>query len=56
MGSSYRRHGAYLEDQTLASPTLPAVIANLAPVFDFPLDPGEEPPEVREPPARYHRC
>ncbi len=52
-GPSYRRHGAYVETQTMSSPTLPELEVDLAPVFDFPLEPGEEPPEVREPPPRY---
>ena len=52
-GNSYRRHGAFLETHRVTSPTLPELVVDLASVFDFPLAPGEEPPQVREPPARY---
>ncbi len=49
----YVRHGAFIQTDTLKSPTVSELEIDLAPVFDFPLDPGEEPPEVKEPPGRY---
>ena len=52
-GPTYRRHAAFLETQTLKSPTFPELAVELAPAFDFPLEPGEEPPVVREPPGHY---
>ncbi len=52
-GDGYRRHAAYTHTQTLTSPTLPEIKVDLAPVFDFPLDPDEQPPAVQEPPGRY---
>ncbi len=52
-GATYRRQAAYTQDDTLASPGFPDLKVDLAPVFDFPLEPGEEPPVIREPPPRY---
>ncbi len=52
-GPTYRRHSAHVQTDTLASPTFPELKVDLAPVFDFPLEPGEEPPSVKEPPGRY---
>jgi Uma2 family endonuclease len=52
-GASYRRYGAFVQTQPLTSPTLPDLTVDLAPVFNFPVDPGEEFPPLREPPARY---
>ena len=53
-GRGYRLHRAFGKDDTLTSPTFPGLELALADVFDFPLEPGEEPPVVREPPSpRY---
>ena len=52
-GQSYRLHGAYEQHQELISPSFPDLRVDLTPVFAFPLDPGEEPPVVREPPGNY---
>jgi Uma2 family endonuclease len=42
---------AYEKSETLQSPTFPDLRIALGEVFDFPLEPGEEPPKtVREPP------
>ena len=39
------------KDQVLSSPSFPDLKIALKDVFNFPLEPGEEPPVVREPPA-----
>lgn len=52
-GSSYRRHAVSTENDTLVPAAFPALRLDLAPVFRFPLEPGEKPPVVREPPGRY---
>jgi Uma2 family endonuclease len=52
-GPGYRLAGVWRRQDTLRSPTFPDLAVDLAPVFDFPLEPGEETPAVREPPARY---
>ena len=52
-GRGYRLHGAYGKMDTLTSATFPDLRLPLAEVFTFPLEPGEEPPAVREPPSRY---
>ena len=53
-GSRYLLHRAYGKTDKLTSPTFPGLELPLAGIFDFPLDPGEEPPAVREPPSpRY---
>jgi Uma2 family endonuclease len=54
-GPGYRRHAAFVQTDTLKGPTFPDLGIDLAPVFDFPLEPGEEPPVGREPPGRYGR-
>jgi len=55
-GPGYRRHSVYIQTQTLRSASFPELEIDLAPVFDFPLQPGEEPPAVREPPGHWDRC
>lgn len=50
-GKSYRLHGVFGKDETLTSPTFPDLKLVLDPIFDFPLEPDEQPPAVREPPA-----
>ena len=53
-GRGYRLHRAFGKDDALTSPTFPGLEIPLAGIFDFPLEPGEEPPVVREPPSpRY---
>ena len=52
-GPGYRLAGVWRRQDALCSPTFKDLALDLAPVFDFPLEPGEEPPAVREPPARY---
>jgi len=52
-GATYRRPAAYTQADHLASPTFDGLTIDLAPVFDFPLEPGEEPPVMMEPPGRY---
>jgi len=47
-GESYRLGGYYSKDDTVTSRALPSVTINLSPVFDFPLDPGEEIEMVKE--------
>jgi Uma2 family endonuclease len=45
---------AFEKSETLQSPTFPDLRIALGEVFDFPLEPGEDPPaEVREPPPHY---
>jgi hypothetical protein len=42
------------KEDTLTSPAFPELRLKLADIFNFPLEPGEEPPAVREPPpVRY---
>lgn len=54
-GNRYVVHNVFGKDDTLTSPTFPELQVTLKDVFDFPLEPGEEPPLVKEPPApRYH--
>ena len=43
------------KEQTLTSPTFPELQVKLANVFSFPLEPGEEPPVVKEPPGSAYR-
>lgn len=50
-GTRYVVHKVYGKDQTLTSPTFPDLKIELKDVFDFPFEPGEEPPAVKEPPA-----
>ncbi len=52
-GATYRRAAAYDQTGSLASPTFEGLTIDLVPVFDFPLEPGEEPPVAMEPPGRY---
>jgi Uma2 family endonuclease len=52
-GAQYVVHGVLGKDQTLVSPSFPDLQIVLRDVFDFPLEPGEEPPVVKERPARY---
>jgi Uma2 family endonuclease len=52
-GTSYRRQAAYERDQTITSTVFPDLRVPLFTVFDFPLEPGEKPPTVREGPAHY---
>jgi Uma2 family endonuclease len=47
-GATYRVAGTYTKTDTLASPTFPGLAMDLGKVFDFPLEPGEEVPMVRE--------
>jgi Uma2 family endonuclease len=53
-GASYRLTLSLSKEDTLRSPTLPDLVFELAAVFDFPLEPGEEPPVAREPPPRRY--
>ena len=53
---AYRLEAAYPKEQELVSPTFPDLKINLADIFDFPLEPGEEPPKVRERPAVYRHA
>lgn len=53
-GRRFQLHRAFGKEDALTSPTFPGLEIPLAGVFDFPLEPGEEPPMVREPPPmRY---
>lgn len=52
-GSGYRLAQVLQRAELLRSPSFPELVVELAAVFDFPLEPGEEPPVVREPPGRY---
>lgn len=52
-GGTYRLAHAFGKEDTLKSPAFPDVSIPLADVFTFPLEPGDEVPVVREPPARY---
>jgi Uma2 family endonuclease len=47
-GGSYRLAGYHSRDDSVTSPTLPAITIDLTPVFDFPLEPGEEIEMVKE--------
>jgi Uma2 family endonuclease len=53
-GPTYRRHAVFVQTQTLRSAAFPELKIGLAAVFDFPLQPGEEPPVVREPPPHRY--
>ena len=50
-GRSYRLHGVFGKEDALRSPSFPGLELALDQVFDFPLEPDEQPPAVREPPA-----
>jgi Uma2 family endonuclease len=53
-GQKYQVHQVFGKTDTLVSATFPDLQIPLADAFDFPLEPGEEPPVVHEPPApRY---
>ena len=52
-GAGYRRHAVFIQTQALRSSAFPELAIDLAPVFDFPLEDGEQWPVVREPPGRY---
>jgi Uma2 family endonuclease len=52
---SYRLHASYAKEDELVSATFPDLKIPLADVFDFPLEPGEELPVVREPPPTRRR-
>jgi hypothetical protein len=54
-GSRYLVHNVFDKDQTLVSPSFPGLEIDLGEVFDFPLEPGEEPPAIHEPPAPRYR-
>ncbi|HAS83573.1 MAG TPA: Uma2 family endonuclease [Verrucomicrobia bacterium] len=47
-GDAYTLRGGYTRDDTLASPSFPALHLDLASVFDFPLAPGEAVKMVKE--------
>jgi Uma2 family endonuclease len=55
-GGRYVMHSVFGKDDTLTSPSFPGLQVQLADVFDFPLEPGEEPPVVKEPPAPGYRA
>jgi len=50
-GEHYEVHDILGKEQTLISPSFPELQVALKDVFDFPLEPGEEPPVAKEPPA-----
>lgn len=52
----YVVHHVFGPDDTLTSPGFPQLQINLASVFNFPLEPGEEPPVVAEAPAPGYRA
>lgn len=53
-GEKYLVHRVFGKDDTLVSASFPDLQIALADVFNFPLEPGEEPPAMHEPPApRY---
>jgi Uma2 family endonuclease len=53
-GRKYLVHRAFGKHDALVSPTFPDLTIALGDVFNFPLEPGEEPPVAHEPPApRY---
>ena len=54
-GKSYRLHDVFGKEDTLNSPTFPDLKLVLEGVFDFPLEPDELPPAVREPPAPAYK-
>lgn len=55
-GSKYRVEHVVAREQALISPTFPDLKIALKSVFDFPLEPGEEPPVVRQPPSPAYRA
>ncbi len=54
-GERFEVHDVLGKEQTLVSPSFPELQITLKDVFDFPLEPGEEPPVAREPPAPKYR-
>ena len=50
-GEHYEVHDILGKEDTLASPSFPELALALKDIFDFPLEPGEEPLVAREPPA-----
>jgi Uma2 family endonuclease len=52
-GERYEVHGVLGKDHILVSPSFPDLKITLKDVFDYPLDPGEEPLVAREPPGKY---
>jgi Uma2 family endonuclease len=50
-GPGYRLHRAFGKDDTLTSPAFPDLHLKLCSIFTFPIEPGDEVPVVREPPA-----
>ncbi len=52
-GAAYRRHAVLVQAEPLASPAFPDLRLDLAPLFARPPEPGDEVPEVKEPPGRY---
>jgi Uma2 family endonuclease len=52
-GTSYRLAGSYEKKDMLKSPAFPELALKLDEVFTFTLEPGEEPPALREPPGPY---
>jgi Uma2 family endonuclease len=55
-GAKYQVQDVFGKEQTLTSPSFPDLQINLADVFDFPLEPGEEPPIVKESPTPPYRA
>jgi Uma2 family endonuclease len=54
-GAKYQVHEVFGKDQILTSPSFPGLQITLVDVFDFPLEPDEKPPVVKEPPGpRYN--
>jgi Uma2 family endonuclease len=53
MELGYRLVKAYSKEQELQSEVFNDLRLPLADIFDFPLEPGEEPPVVKEPPTGY---
>ena len=54
-GDKFLVHRVHGKDDTLVSPSFPGLQITLKDVFDFPLEPGEEPPVAKEPPGRAYR-
>ncbi len=50
-GEHYEVHDVLGKERTLVSPSFPDLQVALKEVFDFPLEPGEEPLVAREPPT-----
>ncbi|MBN1671050.1 MAG: Uma2 family endonuclease [Kiritimatiellae bacterium] len=52
-GATYRLAGSYTKEDTLESPTFPDLRIELAAVFDFRIEPGEEISLIKEGRPRY---